>query len=77
MADDEDKLEAHSLGEALPREMARVREMVMPEYIRIGPPGQLALMFMRKALDEAAKAMAEGDVVAMIRAYQELKGFDL
>jgi hypothetical protein len=30
-------------------------------------------MMLRQALDRAAKAMAEGDVVAMLRSYQELK----
>jgi hypothetical protein len=66
---------ADTLGDALPREIARVRDQVMPAYIEIGPPGALALMFMRKSLDAASKAMIEGDVVAMLRAYEDLKGF--
>ncbi|MFA6135035.1 MAG: hypothetical protein WC869_13550 [Phycisphaerae bacterium] len=64
-----------TLGEALPKEMARVRDKVMPLYVEIGPPGQLALMLMRASLDAAARAMAEGDVIAMIRAHEDLKGF--
>ncbi len=64
-----------TLGDALPREMARVRDEVMPPYIEIGPPGQFALAMMRADLDRAAKAMAEGDVVEMLRVYQELKGY--
>lgn len=63
-----------TLGTALPREMARVRDEVMPAYEEIGPPGQFALMLMRRGVDEAAKAMAEGDAVAMLRAYEYLKG---
>lgn len=66
-----------SLGEALPREMARVRDEVMPAYIDIGPPGALALVMMRADLDAAAKALAEGDVAEMIRVYQSLKGYEL
>ena len=66
---------SESLAEALPKEMARVRDQVMPSYVEIGPPGQFALMMMRAALDAAARAMAEGDVIAMIRAHQDLKGF--
>lgn len=62
-----------TLGDALPREMARVRDEVMPAYAEIGPPGQFALAMMRASLDQAAKAMAEGDVVAMLRAYNDLK----
>lgn len=67
---------SESLADALPKEMARVRDNVMPLYVEIGPPGALALHFMRQALDEAARAMASGDLVAMIRAYENLKGFE-
>lgn len=65
-----------SLGEALPKEMARVRDVVMPQYASIGPSGQFALAFMRQDLDAAAKALAEGDVVAMLRVYQKLKEYE-
>jgi hypothetical protein len=64
-----------SLGEALPREMARVRDEVMPAYVSIGDAGKFALLFMRNDLDAAAKAMVEGDVVEMIRVYESLKGY--
>lgn len=64
-----------SLGEALPREMKRVRDEVIPAYIAIGPSGGLALLMMRAELDAATKALAEGDVVAMLRAYENLKGY--
>lgn len=64
-----------TLGEALPREMARVRDEVMPAYLAIGPAGAFALTMMRAALDDAAKAMVDGDVVAMLGAYERLKGF--
>ena len=66
--------DARSLGTELPKEMARVRDEVIPAYLEIGPAGTFAVTWMRKALDDAAKAMAEGDLVAMIRAYDELKG---
>jgi hypothetical protein len=66
---------SETLGDALPREMARVRDEVMPAYLEIGPSGAFALLFMRRALDAAAKALAEGDVVAMIEAYKELQDF--
>lgn len=64
-----------TLGDALPREMARVRDKVMPPYIAIGPAGAMALAMMRADLDAAATAMAEGDVVAMLQAYESLKGY--
>lgn len=66
-----------TLGTALPKEMTRVRDVVMPAYIEIGPAGAIALAMMRASLDQAQKAMAEGDVVAMLRAYEDLKGYTL
>ena len=65
-----------TLGEALPAEMARVRDRVMPAYLQIGPAGLFALSMMRRDLDEAARAMAEGDVVGMLRVYESLKGYE-
>lgn len=65
-----------TLGEALPLEMARVRDKVMPAYLEIGPAGAFALAGMRADLDRAAKALAEGDVVEMLRVYESLKGWE-
>jgi len=45
-----------TLGDAMPREMARGCDKIMPLYIEIGPPGALALAIMRADLDSAAKA---------------------
>ena len=66
-----------TLGDALPRKMARVRDVVMPEYIEIGASGRFALALMRKSLDDAARAMAEGDLPGMIMAYEDLKGYEI
>ena len=66
-----------TLGDALPREMARVRDKVMPAYISIGPAGGFALACMTLDLDRAARAMAEGDLPAMIAVYQSLKDYKL
>lgn len=67
----------YTLGDALPREMARVRDKVMPAYVEMGAAGVFALTFMRQDLDRAAKALAEGDVVEMIRVYALLKEYKL
>jgi hypothetical protein len=66
-----------TLGDALPREMTRIRDEIIPAYIAVGMPGAFALAMMRRDLDLAAKALAEGDVVAMMRVYEELKGYAL
>ena len=68
---------SETLGEALPKEMARVRDFILPTYLEIGVAGMIAVNSMRRDLDLAAKAMIEGDVVAMIGAYQALKDYEL
>ena len=64
-----------TLGDALPKEKARVRDVLMPQYQSIGPAGGFALTLMRTCLDGATKALAEGDLPSMIRYYNELKDF--
>lgn len=66
-----------TLSDALPKEMARVRDVVMPAYQSIGPASSFALAFMRRDMDIAAKAMAEGDLPGMIAAYQALKEYEV
>ena len=65
-----------SLGEALPAEIRRVRDEVLPQYLAI-PTGAFAAAMMRASLDQASKAMIEGDVIAMMRAYEDLKGYSV
>ena len=69
-----------SLGEALPKEMARVRE-VSQQYAEFrNTPGvnvEFAIAAMDASLSAAEKAMVEGDTVAMLSAYQSLQGFDV
>ena len=66
-----------TLADALPKEMARVRDEVLPEFQACGPAGGFAVAVMRRDLDLAAKAMAEGDVQSMIVALQELRSWKL
>lgn len=64
---------SETLGDALPKEMARVRDEVLPHYVEIGPPGMFGAAMIRQDLDAAARALASGDVVAMMAAYKALK----
>jgi hypothetical protein len=66
-----------TLGDALPREMARVRDEVLPAYLEIGAAGAIAATLMRFDLDRAAHAMAAGDTAEMIAIYQSLKEWSL
>jgi len=67
-----------SLAEALPKEQARVRELIV-QYRdpALNGAGNLAAMMMERSLAAADQAVMSGDVVAMIRAYEDLKGYSM
>lgn len=65
-----------SLGTELPKEMARVRDKLLPLYDGLpNRAGMFAATMMRADLDRAARAMMEGDIVEMIRVYELLKAY--
>ena len=61
-----------SLGEELPKEQARVRELLVA-YQSIGVPGRFGAIMIEQALQRADRAVMSGDVVSMIQSYNELK----
>lgn len=61
-----------NLAEALPKEQARVRE-VLGCYKDIGHHGAFGTNIIEITLRKADEAVASGDVVAMLRSYEELK----
>ena len=61
-----------SLAEELPKEQARVRE-VLSHYHDIGSAGALGAMLIEQSLREADQAVMSGDLVRMMRAYEDLK----
>jgi uncharacterized protein YoaH (UPF0181 family) len=61
-----------TLGDALPKEIERCQEL-LAQYVEIGPAGQFGAMMIRQDIAAAHKAMIDGDVLAMIRAYKALK----
>lgn len=63
-----------TLADALPKEQKRVREL-LPMYDAI-PTGIFAATMMRQSLARAEQAAVSGDVVAMLVAYEDLKGYD-
>jgi len=66
---------AESLGEALPKEMARVRE-VLGHYKELGTAGKFGALMIEIALQKADEAVISGDLAAMIVAYKDLKGIE-
>lgn len=66
-----------TLGEALPEEIKRIREEVIPAYESIGSSGQYAVIVMKAELVAAEKAIADSDAVGQLHAYRRLKGWDV
>lgn len=64
-----------SLGQALPLEQARCREL-LTMYKSIGPAGFFGATMIEAGLRRADEAVMSGDVVAMLQAYEDLKGYE-
>jgi len=62
------------LDEALLKEIDRVRDVVLPDYVDMIAAAGAGVHRVHRALDAAAKAMIEGDVVAMFQSLKTLKG---
>jgi hypothetical protein len=62
-----------SVGEQFPIEQARVRKL-LGQYREIGPAGTFGAMMIEQALQRADAAAISGDVIAILRSYEELKG---
>lgn len=62
-----------TLGDGLLKELERCQDLLV-SYAAIGHVGDFGAMMIRKDIAAAHKAMIDGDVVAMLRAYESLKG---
>lgn len=62
-----------SVGEQFPKEQARVRQL-LTEYKSLGPIGAFGATMIEQALKRADEAAISGDVLAILRSYEELKG---
>ena len=60
-----------SVGIEFPKQQARVREL-LAEYKALGPVGSFGGVMLEAVLARADEAMASGDVVAVVRSFQEL-----
>jgi hypothetical protein len=60
-----------SIGEKLPAEQKRVRE-ILGHYKEIGPAGFFGAAMIEQSLAAADKAVISGDLSAMIAAYNDL-----
>jgi len=66
-----------SLADALPKEQERVRRLIL-QYRdpTLKGAGELAARMMEISLQAADKAVMSGDLVAMIRCYEDLKSYE-
>ena len=66
-----------TLGDELPKEQARVRELIL-QYRDplLNGAGNLAALMMEQSLRRADEAIMSGDLGLMIAAYQDLKEYD-
>ena len=62
-----------TLGEELPKEQARVREL-LGIYKSLGPRANFGALMIEQVLQRADQAAISGDLVAMLRSIKELKG---
>lgn len=61
-----------TLGDALPKEQARVRK-ILGHYKEIGPSGAFGAVMIEQSLQAADQAVISGDLSSMIAAYKELQ----
>lgn len=62
-----------SLAQAILDEQSRCREL-LAAYKEIGPAGMFGYAVINSILQRTEAAVMEGDTVAMLRCYEELKG---
>lgn len=62
---------SETLGDAFPKEQARVRE-ILGYYKEVGAAGTFGALMIEDVLRRADRAAVSGDVVQMARVYQEM-----
>ena len=61
-----------SVGDEFPIEQARVRELLL-DYKSIGPAGAFGALMIEQTLQRADRAAISGDIVEILRSFEELK----
>jgi hypothetical protein len=62
-----------TIATEFPKELERCREL-LKDYEAIGPAGKFGHAMISLDIEAAEKAMAAGDCIGMLQAYQALKG---
>lgn len=61
-----------TVGDDIQVQIKRNQKLVQ-QYIAIGPEAKFGVMMIQRDIDAAVKALAEGDIVAILRAYEALR----
>lgn len=61
-----------TVGDDFPKQQARVRA-VLQLYKDLGPAGAFGAMMIEQTLQQADEAMASGDIVRILQAYEALR----
>lgn len=67
-----------SLAEALPAEIIRVGKL-KEQFLELRAPDvwvEPAIFLLTRSIENAVRASSSGDVLAMLRAYEDLKGYE-
>lgn len=67
--------EVMTVGDDMPRQQARCRELLRV-YRGLGPAGSFGALMIEQALQRADRAVIGGDIVEILRSYQELKDLE-
>lgn len=67
----------NTLAEALPHQMARVRDHILPAYVALGQEGEPYAGLMSMDLEAASQALASGDLIGMARVFDSLRDWQL
>jgi hypothetical protein len=63
---------SETVGDDFPKQQARVRQL-LGLYKGIGPAGSFGALMIEQTLQRADQAAMSGDLVAILRSYEELK----
>lgn len=65
--------EVRTVGSEFPSELRRVTEL-RQQYLSLGPNGTFGAIMLAAVIKRAEEAWRSGDVVAIVRSFQEMKG---
>ncbi len=63
-----------SIGEDFPREQARLRQLIQDYRSLPNGVGTFGALMIEQTLQEADQAQSSGDIVAILRAYEAMRG---